>query len=208
MDADEIWASPATLTGSIGVFAVFPTFERTLEKFGVTHRRRGHDAARGARCAWIARSDRWHAKSCSRRSITPTACSSATSRRRAKRTRTRSTRLRRAASGRASMRASTGWSISLATSIRRCNAAAKRAGLGKDYEVKYIEPPLGWRAGAGARAACDAVTHRDCIGIRRSAARNAAPGTQSAGARSRPLRASTIRSRCITTARARCTQGR
>ena len=36
MDADEIWASPATLTGSIGVFAVFPTIERTLGKVGVT----------------------------------------------------------------------------------------------------------------------------------------------------------------------------
>lgn len=35
MDADEIWASPATLTGSIGVFAVFPTFERSLGKLGV-----------------------------------------------------------------------------------------------------------------------------------------------------------------------------
>jgi protease-4 len=30
MDANEIWASPATLTGSIGVFAVFPSVERTL----------------------------------------------------------------------------------------------------------------------------------------------------------------------------------
>src|SRR5688572_4315084 len=36
MDADQIWASPATLTGSIGVFAVFPTVERTLSKFGIT----------------------------------------------------------------------------------------------------------------------------------------------------------------------------
>lgn len=36
MDADEIWASPATLTGSIGVFAVFPTVERSLGKLGVT----------------------------------------------------------------------------------------------------------------------------------------------------------------------------
>ncbi|HEX9773736.1 MAG TPA: signal peptide peptidase SppA [Steroidobacteraceae bacterium] len=35
MDADRIVASPATLTGSIGIFAIFPTFERTLEKFGV-----------------------------------------------------------------------------------------------------------------------------------------------------------------------------
>lgn len=36
MDADEIWASPATLTGSIGVFGVFPTIERSLEKIGIT----------------------------------------------------------------------------------------------------------------------------------------------------------------------------
>ena len=33
--ANEIFASPTTLTGSIGVFAVVPTFERTLEKLGV-----------------------------------------------------------------------------------------------------------------------------------------------------------------------------
>lgn len=36
MAADEIWASPATLTGSIGVFGVFPTIERSLEKLGIT----------------------------------------------------------------------------------------------------------------------------------------------------------------------------
>jgi protease-4 len=33
--ANEIFASPTTLTGSIGVFSVVPTFERTLEKLGV-----------------------------------------------------------------------------------------------------------------------------------------------------------------------------
>jgi len=35
MDADRIVASPATLTGSIGVFGMFPTFQRTLGKLGV-----------------------------------------------------------------------------------------------------------------------------------------------------------------------------
>jgi len=35
MDCDRIVASPATLTGSIGIFAMFPTFQRTLEKLGV-----------------------------------------------------------------------------------------------------------------------------------------------------------------------------
>jgi protease-4 len=33
--ANEVFANPTTLTGSIGVFAVLPTFERTLDKVGV-----------------------------------------------------------------------------------------------------------------------------------------------------------------------------
>jgi protease-4 len=35
MSADEIWASPTTLTGSIGVGATIPTIPRTLDWFGV-----------------------------------------------------------------------------------------------------------------------------------------------------------------------------
>jgi protease-4 len=34
--ADEIWASPATLTGSIGIFAIIPTVDKTLSKIGVS----------------------------------------------------------------------------------------------------------------------------------------------------------------------------
>jgi protease-4 len=34
--ADEIWASPATITGSIGIFAIIPTLDRTLGKVGVS----------------------------------------------------------------------------------------------------------------------------------------------------------------------------
>ena len=34
--ADEIWASPATLTGSIGIFAIIPTIDKTLGKIGVS----------------------------------------------------------------------------------------------------------------------------------------------------------------------------
>ena len=33
--ADEVWASPATITGSIGVFGMLPTFASTLAKIGV-----------------------------------------------------------------------------------------------------------------------------------------------------------------------------
>lgn len=35
MGADEVWASPSTITGSIGVFGILPTFARPLEKLGI-----------------------------------------------------------------------------------------------------------------------------------------------------------------------------
>ncbi len=35
MGADEVWAHPTTITGSIGVFATVPTFQRTLGKLGI-----------------------------------------------------------------------------------------------------------------------------------------------------------------------------
>lgn len=35
MSADEIWASPSTITGSIGVFGFLPTFDETLARIGV-----------------------------------------------------------------------------------------------------------------------------------------------------------------------------
>ncbi len=35
MGASEVWASPTTITGSIGVFGIIPTFEDTLQDLGV-----------------------------------------------------------------------------------------------------------------------------------------------------------------------------
>lgn len=35
--ADEIWATPTTLTGSIGIFSAFPTIEKTLGKLGISN---------------------------------------------------------------------------------------------------------------------------------------------------------------------------
>lgn len=35
MGADEIWAYPNTITGSIGIFGFFPTFQDTLAKIGI-----------------------------------------------------------------------------------------------------------------------------------------------------------------------------
>ena len=33
--ADEIWASPATITGSIGIFGIYPTFKETINNLGI-----------------------------------------------------------------------------------------------------------------------------------------------------------------------------
>lgn len=35
MGADEVWASPSTITGSIGVYGILPTFSRPLAKLGI-----------------------------------------------------------------------------------------------------------------------------------------------------------------------------
>jgi len=35
LEADEVWANPSTITGSIGVFGMLPTFGATLAKIGV-----------------------------------------------------------------------------------------------------------------------------------------------------------------------------
>jgi protease-4 len=35
MGADEVWASSSTITGSIGVYGILPTFARPLEKLGI-----------------------------------------------------------------------------------------------------------------------------------------------------------------------------
>lgn len=35
MDADQIWAEPSTITGSIGIFAIVPTFSKPLNKLGI-----------------------------------------------------------------------------------------------------------------------------------------------------------------------------
>lgn len=46
--ADEIFAHDTTITGSIGVFGLFPTFENTLDKIGVTTDGVGTTALAGA----------------------------------------------------------------------------------------------------------------------------------------------------------------
>lgn len=151
MDADEIWASPATLTGSIGVFAVFPTVERTLEKYGVTvdgvgttpyagSLRLDRTLNEGAR--QILQSSIDHAYSVFVGHV-------ATAREKTFED------IDAVAQGRVwagSDAAQNGLVDKLGSYRDALNSAAERAKLGKDYKVRYIEPPLGWRQAIAVRA--------------------------------------------------------
>ena len=46
--SDEIWASPATITGSIGVFSAFPTFSGSLDSMGIHNDGVGNTPLSGA----------------------------------------------------------------------------------------------------------------------------------------------------------------
>jgi protease-4 len=144
MDADQIWASPATLTGSIGVFAVFPTVERTLGKFGITIDGVGttpladslrldrtlHDQAKEILQASVE-----HAYSVFVDNVASARKKSFED-------------IDAVAQGRvwAGVDARGHGLIDHLGSYKDAlNAAAKLAKLGADYKVEYIEPPLGWR---------------------------------------------------------------
>jgi protease IV len=151
MDADEIWASPATLTGSIGVFAVFPTIERTLEKFGVTI-----DGVGTTPYAGSLRLDRTlneGAKQILQSSIDHAygvfIGRVATAREKSVED------IDAVAQGRvwAGVDAAQRGLVDKLGSYRDAlDSAAERAKLGKDYKVRYIEPPLGWRQALAVRS--------------------------------------------------------
>lgn len=151
MDADEIWASPATLTGSIGVFAVFPTLERTLERFGVTI-----DGVGTTPYAGSLRLDRTlndGAKEILQTSIDHAYSvfvgHVASAREKS------FEEIDAVAQGRvwAGVDAAQNGLVDKLGSYRDAlNSAAKRAGLGEDYKVHYIEPPMGWRQAIAMRS--------------------------------------------------------
>lgn len=150
MDADEIWASPATLTGSIGVFAIFPTLERTLDKLGITV-----DGVGTTPLAGSLRPDR--TMNDGARTILQNAIDHAYS-----------VFVNNVASAREKSfddidavaqgrvwagvdAAQHGLVDKLGSFKDALDAAAERAGLGEGYKVKYIEPPMGWRQALALR---------------------------------------------------------
>lgn len=144
MDADEIWASPATLTGSIGVFAVFPTFERTLEKIGVATDGIGTTPLAGA--LDLQRTLKEEPKQILQLSVDH-AYSTFVGHVAAARQKPYEA-IDEIAQGRVwagSDAIQNGLVDKLGSYKDALDAAAARAGLGKDYEVEYLEPSLGWR---------------------------------------------------------------
>jgi protease IV len=152
MAADEIWASPATLTGSIGVFGVFPTIERSLEKIGITS-----DGVGTTPLADALRPDRTldqEAKEILQSSVEH-AYRVFVNHVAAAREKTFQ-EIDSVAQGRVWAgvdAANNGLVDKLGLYREAVSSAAQRAGLNEDeYDLKYIEPPLGWRQALATQA--------------------------------------------------------
>lgn len=144
MDTDEIWASPATLTGSIGVFAVFPTFERTLEKIGVDTDGVGTTPLAGSLS--IERTMKEEPKEILQLYVDHaynTFIGHVATAREKPLAEIDSVAQGRVWAGKDAERI--GLVDELGSYRDALDAAAERAGLGKDYKIQYIEPALGWR---------------------------------------------------------------
>jgi protease IV len=144
MDANEIWASPSTLTGSIGVFAVIPTFERTLNKAGVTTDGLGTTPLAGA--LNLGRSFQPEVREILQWSVEHAYQTFighvATARKK------QVDEIDAVAQGRVwagSDALGVGLIDKLGSFQQALDSAAAKASLGKDYKVEYIEPSLGWR---------------------------------------------------------------
>ncbi|MEJ2514689.1 MAG: signal peptide peptidase SppA [Gammaproteobacteria bacterium] len=141
LPADEIWAHPTTVTGSIGVFAAFPTFDRALGRLGVnvdgisTHRWSGDlrpDKPLSAEGAELIQTfvegtyDRFLAMVAEARGMDMAA-------------------VRRIGGGRVWL-GETGQRLGLVDKLGSLedalDAAAGRAGLGDAYRVRHLEPPM------------------------------------------------------------------
>lgn len=144
MDADEIWANPATLTGSIGVFAVFPTIERTLDKVGVTVDGLGTTPFAGAlRIDRTITDDERELLQLGVEHAYRTFTGHVANARRQTPETIDSIAQGRVWSGRDALRI--GLVDKLGSYPQALAAAAKRARLGTDFDVEVIEPPFGWR---------------------------------------------------------------
>ena len=144
LPADEIWAHPTTVTGSIGVVAMVPNFGRLLERWGVNV-----DGVGTHRFSGDFRLDRAFSEDA--KEILSTMVDGAYDRFLDQVAAARGLSLeevREVAEGRVWL-GETALAAGLVDRIGTLDdalaAAAGRAGLGEEFEVVRIEPPLGFR---------------------------------------------------------------
>jgi len=141
LPADEIWAHPTTVTGSIGVFASFPTFDRALERLGVNV-----DGIGTHRWSGDLRPDQ--PLSAEGRELIQTAIEGSYERFLAMVARSRGmdvASVRRVAGGRVWLGEAAqrlGLVDKLGSLDDALDSAAGRAGLGEGYRVRVLEPAL------------------------------------------------------------------
>lgn len=142
--ADEIWAAPTTLTGSIGVFAAIPTFQGTLDKLGLHS-----DGVGTTRLSGQFRLDRELGPDA--KAILQAGVENAYRQflERVAKSRDKSAdQIDKVAQGRVWAGADAkqrGLVDKLGTLEEAIKAAAERAKLGTKYEVRYLDPELTWQ---------------------------------------------------------------
>lgn len=140
--SDEIWASPGTITGSIGVFGLFPTIDKTLSEFLGVH----VDGVGTTSMAGIDRIDRPYnpvlgeIAQQSVNQIYDDFITKVAKSRNMEKDAVDVIARGRVWSGEAALR------IGLVDKLGKLkdalDSAASRAGLGKDYQIKYIKPKM------------------------------------------------------------------
>jgi protease-4 len=141
MAADEVWANPATITGSIGVYGILPTFGGTLDKIGIHT-----DGVGTTRLAGKLRLDRpldpelRRIFQSSTEKVYEDFISLVSVERSLERAQVEEVARGRVWSG--AQAAGYGLVDRLGTLKDAIDAAARIAGLGTDYDVRYVEPEL------------------------------------------------------------------
>lgn len=144
MDADEIIADPATITGSIGVFSIVPTFDHTLGKLGINTDGLGTTSIAGAMQLSLPLNE--NLKKILQLSVDHEYAQFVGH---VAQSRNKSfDDIDNIAQGRvwaANDARSAGLIDQVGLLQDAINAAAKRARLGKDYRVDYVEGDMTWR---------------------------------------------------------------
>lgn len=141
--ADEIWAHPSTITGSIGIFGAIPTFQNTLKKVGISV-----DGVGTTNLSGQLRIDRPLGEDAKvlLQSLIERGYEEFLAHVAAGRDKTRD-EVNAIAQGRVWIGTdakSNGLVDQLGLFDQAVASAARRAELGEDFEIEFIEPPLTW----------------------------------------------------------------